>query len=160
MLGLAVDLDGRTYVAVREQTRKLVAEGFGDQSERDVVLLAIDPDGGKGCAPTGLRGLLAFADVVQAMLGSPYMLYAVEHGEDEPLDLTRDRSPPARERAIAVSLSALGLRGQPARDALRELLERGEAIGQLLPHALVIEGHVAVRARAGSVREAAGACAG
>ncbi len=29
---------------------------------------------------------VAFADVIQAMLGSPYMLYAVEHGEPDPLE--------------------------------------------------------------------------
>lgn len=47
LLGLAVDPGGLAYVAVREQTRELIAEGFGNVSEHDVVLLAIDADGGK-----------------------------------------------------------------------------------------------------------------
>jgi hypothetical protein len=47
VLGLAVDPEGFAYVAVREQTRELISEGFGNVAERTVVILAIDPEGGK-----------------------------------------------------------------------------------------------------------------
>lgn len=47
VLGVAVDPDGLAYVAVLEQTRELVAEGFGTIAEYAIVILAIDAEGGK-----------------------------------------------------------------------------------------------------------------
>lgn len=47
VLAVAADPDGRVYVAVREETRELVSEGFGTITEFAIVVLAIDADGGK-----------------------------------------------------------------------------------------------------------------
>ncbi len=47
VLGVAVDPDGRGYVAILEQTRELVSEGYGNQAEFVIVVLAFGPDGSK-----------------------------------------------------------------------------------------------------------------
>jgi len=46
-LDVAVAGDGSIYVVVREQTLELISEGFGNKAERTVVVLAIDPAGGR-----------------------------------------------------------------------------------------------------------------
>jgi outer membrane protein assembly factor BamB len=44
---IAIAGDGSIYVAVSEQMRELVSEGFGNQAERNVVVLAIEADGAR-----------------------------------------------------------------------------------------------------------------
>lgn len=46
-LGIAVAGDGSIYVVVREQTAELVSEGFDNQATRTLVVLALEPDGGR-----------------------------------------------------------------------------------------------------------------